>query len=399
MVNRVMALWQRDKANLPLTLQVLDSLFAEQAWALAETFFQQIPPQNRQRAEVCGKHIEFLIHQHQPEQAAIEAADLYHSDDTDNHKHPIALHYLALSHYLNGELQALLDLVSSASQLTPETVILQARAYYHKGHQGDIPRAIDVLTGITSGGGSEGISEGKSYQAEVLGLLAMLYLDADMLEKVLPLAEQALALQPQQPDALLAQASYFVNKHQMVPALPVIEQLLNLQPNNGRAMSIYGQILFFDFKLDLAIGAFKQAVKFMPDHVGSWHLLGWSYFVSGQLDEANRIFNTALELDRNFAESHGALAVVAVTQQKLDQAQALAKVALRLNANSFAGLYARSLIAGQLGNQTEATAIVNNILANPSHIAGQSYQQLVNDVLLHLDQKQKQDQQQKQSQQ
>lgn len=359
MLNRTMALWQQDRQNLPLTLQVIDQLFDSRDWAAVNDFFDQIPDDNRQQPEICAKWIDVLICQNQLNDATIQAKKLCQITD----EHPLALHYFTLTHYLVGDLQALL-ILAKRPNLTPETVILLARAWYH---QGQLTQAIDSLLPIQS--------------AEAWGLLAMLYLDTDQLDLAIELATQALALQPNQVDALLAKASYSVVLQQMDNAKPVIDQLLLIQPHSGRALSILGQIQFFEFNTNAAINTFTQAVKFMPNHIGTWHLLAWSYFIQAQWQQATEAFESALLLDRNFAESHGGLAVMAATQGDHGKAEQLAKVALRLNPQSFAGLYARSLIAGQSGQQDKATLIVEGILAKSSHLSGLSYRQLVDSAV------------------
>lgn len=352
-------MWRQDVTNLPLTIKLIEQLFAAQAWQQCEELFTQLSDELRVKPEIRAKHIEWLIHQNQLSLAADEAQVLC----SLTNDHPIALHYLALTHYLNGDLASILAL-QSIEQLTDETTILIARAMYHQGQL------------------SESLQRLKSIElAEAYGLSAMLYLDLDQLDLCVANAQKALAIVPNQMDAMLAKASYWVNQQQMLAAEPLIEQVLQLQPHSGRALSVKGQIEFFNMDIATATETFTKAVTFMPDHIGTWHLLAWCHYLSSQFDLAQQAFTTALNIDKNFAESHGGLAVVAIAMGDVTQAQHLSKIALRLNGQSFTGLYAQSLLEEHDGNPTKSTQIINGMLSQPSHLKGQTYRDMINTVI------------------
>lgn len=356
---RLLDMWQTDKSNLSLTVELIDSLFAAGEFSQVESLLNTVEERVSNSPEIRAKNIELLFHQNRLPEAQQKADELCQL--TQNH--PIALHYVGLSRYLNGDLEGVLSL-QNQQQLTPETTVLVARALYHKG---DIQQALSLVTPINI--------------PEAVGLAAMLYYDSNQLEKANECADKVLAHTDSQMDALLAKASYLVNIQQVEQGHAFINRALQLQPKSGRALSVRGQIEFFATDLDAATATFTEAVQYMPDHIGTWHLLAWCHFLSGRLEQAKEAFEQALALDRNFGESHGGLAVVAAANGDLENAANLAKVALRLNPHSYSGLYASSIIAEKSGKVDEATDIINGIMAQDSHIQGKSNLELVAAVI------------------
>lgn len=356
---RLFSMWQSDQNNLPLTVDLIDSLCQAGQFEQCQSVFDSMPKSLADTPEVCAKNIEFLFHLNQIPQALEQAQSL--CELTNNHA--IALHYLGLARYLSGDVQGVLAL-AELPNLTAETQVLVARALYHKG---ELSKALALVTSLDL--------------PEAVGLAAMLYYDCNELDKANHCADMVLSHSDNQMDALLAKASILVNRQQMDEANGFIDRALVLQPHSGRALSVKGQIQFFNTQLDDATETFEQAVKYMPDHIGTWHLLGWCHFVSQRIDLAQQAFEQAMNLDRNFADSHGAIAAVLAVKGELAAAANEAKVALRLNPASYAGLYASAMIAHHSGDEHGASQIINGIMSDESHIPGKTNLDLISTVI------------------
>lgn len=356
---RLYDMWQSDRNNLPLTVDLIDELLASQQLSECEKVFSMVADELRNSPEVRAKYIELLLRQNQMQQALDKSSEL--CEQTKNH--PVALHYLALSRYLNGDLDGVLSL-SENTKLTEQTTILLARAHYHNGA---LDNAMSLVSAIEL--------------PEAVGLSAMLHYDTNEIEKALNCAEKALTISDSQMDALLAKASCLVNLQQVNAAKPFINKAIEVQPKSGRALSVRGQIELFETHVDEAIATFSEAVKYMPDHIGTWHLLAWSHYLKNDWSQAKEAFDQAMNIDRNFADTHGGLAVIAAMQEDMARATELAKKALRLNPGSYSGLYASAIIAEQSNNNHEAEQIIAGIMASSSHIAGKTNRDLITAVI------------------
>lgn len=212
--------------------------------------------------------------------------------------------------------------------------------------------------------------------AEAWGLLSMLQYDSEQSEEIEASAERALNLQADEPNALLALGSFWLERQDPEKALEFLQPLVARHPQLGRAWS--GVAFARMLKMDLAgaLDAFERATSHMPNHIGTWHGLAWLQILKNDLQGAKTSFDKAMAIDRNFGETHGGLAVVAVLEGRVDEAQPMIRRALGLNKASFAGHFASSLLLAGKGRREEAQEIIRRLMAvKPA--GGSSIQELV----------------------
>lgn len=217
--------------------------------------------------------------------------------------------------------------------------------------------------------------------AEAWGLLAMLQYDADQYDGLEAAAEQALNLKPDEPNALLALGSLWLERQEPDKTLEFLERLVQKYPEHGRAWSGIAFARMLRMELPVAVEAFEKATRFMPNHIGTWHGLAWLQILKNDLAAAEESLNKAMAIDRNFGETHGGLAVLAVLQGKHEIAEPMIRRATGLDKNSFAGRFARSLLLAQKGQKTEANELVRNILAGSPTGQGPGLQEAMMRVL------------------
>lgn len=212
---------------------------------------------------------------------------------------------------------------------------------------------------------------------ECLGLAALITADSGDPVHGLTLAEQVIAVDPRQADALVAAAYSLIDLQQYERAKPIIGAGLDCFPKLGRLWSMQGQIYLINSEHLRATHAFEQAVHWMPDHVGTWLLRGWNHGLQQHWLAAQADFETAVALDRNFAESHAALAVAALKLAKIEQAESALAKAKRLDSQAFTVAYATALLAEIQGRPDESERLIRQLLNRPHYRGHGSYADLI----------------------
>lgn len=209
-----------------------------------------------------------------------------------------------------------------------------------------------------------------SLPAEAYGLAGLIAVDAERVAEARIWAEHALALAPQQREALVAMGTLALADQDGAAAGRYLEACLALHPQDGRAWSTLGMARLFEAQLAPALEALQLAVQYMPSHIGTWHALGWCQLALHDAAAAKASFTHALEMDHNFGESHGGLAVVLATLGEREQAQFHVERALRLDRASLAALYAKSLLGGEGLNPDTFRVMARRILGKQQTLTG-----------------------------
>lgn len=189
---------------------------------------------------------------------------------------------------------------------------------------------------------------------ESLGVLSIMHWDNDDTDNAEAVAYKTLELQPENDDAHVTLGSIALEQQDPDGALEHFSGVVSRRPNNGRAWSGLAYAEMLNLNLDAAKAHFESAVQYMPNHIGTWHGLGWIQILQDDLDGAEESFKKSLELDRSFGETHGGLAVIAALRDQLDIASTSAKKAVRLDKETFAGRFARTLVASKRGRKLDA---------------------------------------------
>lgn len=269
--------------------------------------------------------------------------------------------------YQVGEFASALTEFAKLGTLSVSHNILKARCLHHLE---EVDAAIVLIEGVVRVVDDEN-------KAEVLGLLALLYIDNAEYSKVSELCDQALDLNPYQFDARLAKACLLVYEMKMDQALPRLLELNNEVTNSGRIMAMVGLCLMFRRDINGAISWYEDACRLMPNHVGSQVNLGWCYLIGNDLERAEVSFNSALEIERNFADVHGSLAVVAVLKSHWKEASILAKKALKLDENCSPALFAQAKYLEFKGEQGNGEELMDKMMACTSDVSGLNVKEMI----------------------
>lgn len=282
-----------------------------------------------------------------------EAAAIYEILQSQGMDSPILrFNYAYACLYLRQYAHAreLLESVPANDPQLPEYHLLYARILHRLG---DLEPALIMLQSYV---------EQHPQNAQAAGELALLAVDNSGNEDGEKWARQALALNPNQLEALIALGTLAFEQDQETAARLYFDQAVSTAPHSGRALSGLGLVAMMSDDVKGAQDCFAKAVKTMPDHIGTWHALGWCQLLGDEMEGARISFNRSMELNHNFSETHGALAVVDIMEGRPQPAETKIKKSLRLDPANFSGLFAQSLLAQSQGDMQTARKITREIL-------------------------------------
>lgn len=218
----------------------------------------------------------------------------------------------------------------------------------------------------------EAIAKAGSMEGDPIaqGMLSLLYVDADRLDEGQALAQQILARDPHNVDALLAAGTGLLALEKSDVALPAFNEVVRQHPDSGRAWMGIGLARLSAGDLAGAREALTKTVALLPSHLGSWNALAWVQMIQRDHAGASQTLATALDINRNFGETHGTLAVLKAAQQEWSEVEHLAEVAVRLQPESFAGRFAQTLVLEHRGRPEQAALLLENMMRNYSAPAG-----------------------------
>jgi tetratricopeptide (TPR) repeat protein len=254
----------------------------------------------------------------------------------------------------HGEAEPLLDGLQAHATLLPEFDYFHIRALH----------AVGKL--------DEAIAKASSMEDDPIaqGMLSLLYIDADRLDAGQALAQQILARDPHNVDALLAAGTGLLAMEKSDAALPAFNEVVRQHPDSGRAWMGIGLARLSAGDLDGAREALAKTVALLPSHLGSWNALAWVQMIQRDHAGASQTLDTALNINRNFGETHGTIAVLKAARQEWADAEHHAEVAVRLQPESFAGRFAQTLVLEHRGRPEQAALLLENMMRNYSAPAG-----------------------------
>lgn len=194
--------------------------------------------------------------------------------------------------------------------------------------------------------------------AESAGLLSLILFEEDeSAEQALHFANLALSKNPNAIEALIARTSIHLSNGQYLYATADVSRAVQHHPHSGRAWSSMAQLEFSQLRFQNAKDAAIKAITYMKDHIGTWHLLGWSHLMLNEISEALEAFQHSYDLDRGFAETHGGLAAAYAHLGQDKEAERHIKLAEKLGPDSFAAIYAKTVLLRRNNKSEEANEI------------------------------------------
>ncbi|CAB3759937.1 Beta-barrel assembly-enhancing protease [Burkholderia paludis] len=210
-----------------------------------------------------------------------------------------------------------------------------------------------------------------------LGAGSLIALDLGDLGRVERWAGRALAVDPNQHEALVALGSLLVARRQVDGALHCLGLAVQRHPDDGRTLSALGMAQLLTENLGAARDTFLRAAHFMPGHIGTWHGLAWACVLQQDLQDARNAFERALALNRGFGESHGGLAVVEALAGERHAAQMSVERALRLDPLCLSARYAEAVLNGDAGDPERFARLARRVLSARRDVEGRALSDVV----------------------
>ena len=124
------------------------------------------------------------------------------------------------------------------------------------------------------------------------------------LEEAIAHYRQAIQLNPNYADALMALGSSLQEKEDNEQAIAYYQNVIALHPDNPSVHNNLGIALKDTGKLDEAIPHFQKAIALDPNYSGAYSNLGLVLQEKGLLDEAIANYEKALTIDPNYADAY-----------------------------------------------------------------------------------------------
>ncbi|HEY86335.1 MAG TPA: tetratricopeptide repeat protein, partial [Chloroflexi bacterium] len=159
------------------------------------------------------------------------------------------------------------------------------------------------------------------------------YYEQGELDKAIVEYKEAIALEPDNPDAHRNLGTVYVDQGKWEEAVAAYEQAISLNPDFGEA---YGDMVAAYINLDKlseAIDAGEKAIELAPDYATAHNNLGTAYKKQDRLDEAVAEYQEAIRLDPDDALPHYNWGNIHYKQGQVDQAIAKWQEATRLDPN------------------------------------------------------------------
>lgn len=219
--------------------------------------------------------------------------------------------------------------------------------------------------------------EAQHASASTAGTAALMAVDLGQPALANAWASRALAMNPQQHEALVAKGSVLLGERQGSQALPLLVRAERGHPRDGRTLSALGLAHMLNGNFAEAQMVLHRAVQFMPGHIGTWHAIGWCAIFMRDLAAAQLAFEEAISLDRNFAESQGGLAVTLALRGQAQSARETLRRAEGLPGRSVSADYAAAILGGETQDAERFEKMARRILGAQRDAEGRSLADLI----------------------
>jgi DNA-binding winged helix-turn-helix (wHTH) protein/tetratricopeptide (TPR) repeat protein len=155
---------------------------------------------------------------------------------------------------------------------------------------------------------------------------------AEAMARAAPLFDKALQLEPELPEALVAQGVLAADARRFEEARSRFEHALRLNPNDAQAHHSYGVAEFDDGWPQRAAPHFERAAALNPLSLSPWDRLGLCHAWAGRWEAAERAYRRAVELEPKHPNGHWGLGILAYARGDLAGAVARYRDALARDA-------------------------------------------------------------------
>lgn len=140
------------------------------------------------------------------------------------------------------------------------------------------------------------------------------------LDKAIEHYQEAIALQPDEPDAHYNLAAALANLNRLDEAIREYKKTLKLQPNNAVAKNNLGNTYLLKGDLEKAMAYCREALQLDPDFAEAHYNISNILFLRGRSDEATTELQAAVASRPDYQEAQYALGAVLAQRGRFDEA-------------------------------------------------------------------------------
>ncbi|MBL1173909.1 tetratricopeptide repeat protein [Pantanalinema sp. GBBB05] len=133
----------------------------------------------------------------------------------------------------------------------------------------------------------------ESNDLQVLIAQGLKFAESEQYAEAIASYEQAIQLQPQNPNARYHRAEVLANLGKYEQALAGFDQVIQLQPNHAAAWVFRAVMLIYLHRYQEALDSCDRVLTIQPDHPEAWTFRGVSLYYLGRYELAYASYNRA----------------------------------------------------------------------------------------------------------
>ena len=187
-------------------------------------------------------------------------------------------------------------------------------------------------------------------------------------ERALELAESALSLSPDSPDAHDVMGDILVDALEPEAAEAEFRKALSVRADSSSGRTKLAEALRLQGKFDEAVMELREVVRVEPGFARAHSGLGLALRAQSKLPEAVAAYEEAIRLDPDLIDARNGIAVALANQGRLEDAVAQFREIIRVDPDSTIGYYNLAYALADLDRDVESAAALREVIRiNPNH--------------------------------
>jgi len=187
-------------------------------------------------------------------------------------------------------------------------------------------------------------------------------------ERALELAESALSLSPDSPDAHDVMGDILVDALEPEAAEAEFRKALSVRADSSSGRTKLAEALRLQGKFDEAVTELREVVRVEPGFARAHSGLGLALRAQSKLPEAVAAYEEAIRLDPDLIDARNGIAVALANQGRLEDAVAQFREIIRVDPDSTIGYYNLAYALADLDRDVESAAALREVIRiNPNH--------------------------------
>ena len=187
-------------------------------------------------------------------------------------------------------------------------------------------------------------------------------------EQAFELAESALSLSPDSPDAHDVMGDILIDALEPEAAEAEFRKALSVRADSSSGRTKLAEALRLQGKFDEAVMELREVVRVEPGFARAHSGLGLALRAQSKLPEAVASYEEAIRLDPDLIDARNGIAVAFANQGRLEDAVAQFREIIRVDPDSTIGYYNLAYALADLDRDVESAAALREVIRiNPDH--------------------------------